>query len=121
VSGKDALITLFSSFAVAGFLKYLEFGPLAGSQSLLAQIVVPFGNQGLITWAFAMIICSVSAAITAPPSPEQVGEGLVFSIKDKKILSAGLGTKWYNSVLLWWGLAFALMIAIILTFSVFVK
>ena len=121
VSGKDALITLFSSFAMAGFLKYLEFGPLAESQSLLAQIVVPFGNQGLITWAFAMIVCIISALITAPAAPEQVGEGLVFNIKDKRILTEGLGTKWYNSVLLWWGIAFAMMIAIILTFSVFVK
>ena len=80
VSGKDALITLFSSFAVAGFLKYLEFGPLAGSESLAAQIVIPFGNQGLITWAFAMIVCAVSASITAPAKADQVGEGLVFSI-----------------------------------------
>ncbi len=121
VSGKDALITLFVSFVAAGVLKYLEFGPLAESQSLLAQIVVPFGNQGLITWAVAMIVCMVSASITAPPHESQVGEGLVFNIKDKRILTEGLGTKWYNSVLLWWGLAFALMIAIIIVFSVFVK
>ena len=121
VSGKDALITLFSSFAVAGFLKYLEFGPLEGSESLLAQIVIPFGNQGLITWAFAMIVCAVSAAITAPAAAEQVGVGLVFNISDKSILTKGLGTRWYNSVVLWWAIAFAIMIAIILTFSVFVK
>jgi len=121
VSGKDAIITLIASFALSIFLKYLEFGPLADSQSTMAGIIKPFGNQGLITWIFAMVVCTISAFITAPPKAEQVGEGLVFSIADKKVLWSGLGDKWYNSVTLWWGIAFGGMILIVLYFSVFIK
>jgi len=120
VNGKDALITLAASFALSIFLKYLEFGPLADSQSELAGIIKPFGNQGLITWIFAMMVCSVSAWITAPPKEEQVGEGLVFSIADKKLLWSGLGDKWYKSVTLWWSIAFGAMVLIVLYFSVFI-
>jgi SSS family solute:Na+ symporter len=50
-----------------------------------------------------------------------VSEGLILSFKDKKALKAGLGTRWYNSVLLWWSLAFAGMLVLVLIFSVFVK
>jgi len=121
VNGKDALITVIAAFAMVAFLKYLEFGLLRDSTSDFAKFIKPFGNQGLVTWAFAMLVCTVSALITPPAKPEQVGEGLIFSFKDKKAISAGLGTAWYNSVLLWWGLAFGGMLVIVLIFSVFVK
>jgi len=45
---------------------------------------------------------------------------LVFSIQDKTVLRSGLGDKWYNSVALWWGIAFGIMILIVLYFSVFI-
>jgi SSS family solute:Na+ symporter len=121
VNGKDALITIFAAFAMVAFLKYLEFGLLANSTSDFAKFIKPFGNQGLVTWLFAMMVCTISALITPPAKPEQVGEGLIFSFKDKKAITAGLGTAWYNSVLLWWGLAFGGMIAMVIIFSVFVK
>jgi solute:Na+ symporter, SSS family len=118
VSGKDALLTLAASFCLSLFLKYLEFGSLANSESEIAGIIKPFGNQGLITWIFAMVVCSISAIFTPNPLSEQVGEGLVFNIDDKTVLKAGLGTKWYNSVTFWWALAFGIMLAIIFYFSV---
>jgi solute:Na+ symporter, SSS family len=121
VSGKDAIISVIAAFSMSIFLKYLEFGPLVNSTTDLAKFVRPFGNQALITWAFTMMVCCISAMVTAPPKPEQVGEGLVFSFKDKKALWAGLGTRWYNSVILWWSLAFGGMVALVVIFSVFVK
>lgn len=121
VNGTDALITVLAAFAMAGFLKYLEFGLLAESTTPFAQFIKPFGNQALTTWAFAMVVCAVSALVTPPATPEQTGEGLIFSFKDRKALTAGLGTRWYDSVLFWWSVAFAGMIAVVLFFSVFVR
>ncbi len=121
VSGKDALITVIATFALCGFLKYLEFGPLAESTSDFAKFVKPFGNQGLIAWAFAMVLCSVLAVVTPPAREDQVGEGLIFSFKDRKVLREGLGTTWYNSVVLWWGVSFAGMVILVVIFSVFVR
>jgi len=120
VNGTDAVVSVIAAFSMAGFLKYLEFGPLAQSTSAFAKFVRPFGNQALVTWAFTMIVCSVSALLTPPAKPEQVGEGLVFSFKDRRALAIGLGTRWYNSVPLWWGLAFGGMVLLVLIFSVFV-
>ena len=50
-----------------------------------------------------------------------MGEGLIFSFKDKKALTAGLGAHWYNSVVLWWSVAFGGMLVLVVIFSVFVK
>ena len=116
VSGKDALITVAISFLIAALLKYLEFGPLADSQSYLAGLIKPFANQGLITWIFAMIVCSISAAITPPPAKEKVSEDLTFSLKNKH-LGGGLG-QGLGSVKLWWGISFALMILLVIIFSI---
>lgn len=121
VNGNDAFITVLAAFAMAGFLKYLEFGLLAESTTPFAQFIKPFGNQALTTWAFAMLVCTVLGFLTPPAKPEQVGEGLIFSLSDRTSLSAGLGTRWYNSVLLWWAIAFGGMIVIVLVFSVFVR
>ncbi|MCG8699499.1 MAG: sodium/solute symporter [Bacteroidales bacterium] len=118
VNGKDAFITIIASFALSFFLKYLEFGPLAESTSALAGIVKPFAMQALITWIFAMIVCTISAAITPEPDAKQVGDGLVLNFKKLSAIKGGLGTKWYNSVTFWWGLAFAMMFGFIIIFGV---
>ena len=118
VSGKDAFITIIASFALSFFLKYLEFGPLEDSTSALAGIVKPFAMQALITWVFAMIVCTISSLVTAPPDASQVTDGLTLNWKSLSSVKGGLGTKWYNSVTLWWGLAFAMMIGFIIIFGV---
>lgn len=118
VNGKDALITVIASFAMAGFLKYLEFGPLANSTSDFANMIKPFANQGLITWLFAMLVCTISALITPPALPAQTGDGLIFTIKSNA-LTEGLGDTWYKSVVFWWAVCFILLVIIVLTFSIF--
>jgi len=117
VGGRDALITVISSFALAALLKYLEFGPLADSNSAFAGFVKPFGNQGLIVWTFAMIVCTISALITAPPKAEQVSDDLTFNWGTKD-LGGGLGDKWYKGVTFWWSVCFLLMIVFIIIFGV---
>lgn len=119
VSGKDALITVFISFGVSIILKILEFGPFLDNSPELAGLLKPFANQGLITWIIAMIVCTISAFITPRPSSEHVTEDMMFRIKSQ-YLTAGLGDKWYTSVLFWWGICFAMMITLILIFSVFI-
>ncbi|WP_445725695.1 SLC5 family protein [Flavobacterium sp.] len=116
VNGKDAIVTIIGGFAMAGLLKYLEFGPLQNSTSQLANFIKPFANQGLITWVFSMLICIGSALITKSPSGYQVSDDLVFNINGDA-LKEGLGTKWYNSIFLWWLLCVLMLVGIIVTFS----
>ena len=119
VNGNDAFITVVSSFVLASFLKYLEFGPLADSSSTLANIVKPFAMQGLITWAFAMIVCTISALLTPYPPAEQVSDGLTMNWK-KLNIGGGLGDRWYNSVTFWWALSFIGMLFFVILFSVII-
>jgi solute:Na+ symporter, SSS family len=141
VSGKDAFIAVVASFSLALLLKYLELGVLSdnptlgitvmikdiltnwmGPEGLLrfAGIVKPFAMQGLIVWVFAMTVCIVSAYRTPRPDPKQVTDGLTINWKKLNIWGE-LGTRWYNSVTLWWGIAFGLMILLVLIFSVFIR
>ena len=117
VGGKDALVTIIGGFAMAGLLKYLEFGPLQDSTSTLANIIKPFANQGLITWVVSMVLCIGSTLITKKPKGYQVSDDLVFNINGEA-LKEGLGTKWYNSIFLWWLLCVLMLLGIIVTFSV---
>lgn len=116
VNGKDALITVLFSFALSILLKYLEFGPLAHEDTPFANFIKPFANQGVITWAFAMLVCTISTFLTPPPPPENVNEDLTFDWKNKN-LSGGLGSG-LTSVTLWWGISFVLMVMLIILFSI---
>ncbi len=119
VSGKDAFLAVILSFIFAGVLKYLELGALADSSTPFANFIKPYANQGLMVWAFAMIVTSVSALITAPPAPEQVTDDLTFSMK-KLRTSDGEKVSWIKSVSFWWAVSFILMLVLMLIFSVFV-
>jgi len=119
VSGRDVFVAVISSFIVYAAIKFMVFGPLAESTSPLANFIKPYGNQGLTVWVFAMITTSISALITPRPDPECVTDNLTFNWK-KMNIGGGLGTKWYNSVLFWWAICFALMITFMIVFSVLV-
>lgn len=78
--------------------------------------IEPYGIQGAVTWSFCMIICIVFSLATKPPPEDRVTDLLVFNWEKLNIFS-DLGTKWYNSVVLWWGLFALLVIMLIVTFS----
>lgn len=118
VNGRDALTAIIVSFALGALLKYLEYGPLAESQTAFAQFVKPFANQGLMVWAVAVLTAVVSACFTSSPAGEQVGEGLVFSFSNLSTLKEGLGRRWYSGVFFWWALSFVLMVVLIVYFSI---
>lgn len=120
VNGTDALVTIFVSFLVAGFLKYLEFGPLADSTNEIANMVKPFANQALITWIIAMVTCTIMAFLTPAAKPEQTTPGLIFSFSGSAF-KEGLGNVWYKSVGFWWSLCVLFLIIIVILFSVVLK
>ncbi|WP_321996652.1 sodium:solute symporter family transporter [Draconibacterium orientale] len=120
INGKDALLAIVGGFILAAILKYLELGPLAEVNTPFANFIKPFANQGLIVWGFSMLVAAVSGLITPPPPSENVGDGLAFNFRKMSTLKGGLGDKWYNSVALWWGICFVLMIVFVLVFSLYV-
>ncbi len=118
VNGFDALVTVVASFAMAGLLKFLEFGPLADVNTPFANMIKPFANQGLITWLFAMIVCTTSTLLTPKPLAQQVTADLTFNINGAA-LRKGLGDRWYNSIFFWWSLSILLLVIFVLIFSMF--
>jgi len=76
----------------------------------------PFGMQSIFNWGFCVIVCTIVSLLTQRPGPEQVTDQLTFNWKKLNIFNE-LGTRWYNSVILWWGLFAAIVIALMLTFS----
>ncbi|WP_168566687.1 SLC5 family protein [Crateriforma spongiae] len=121
VSGTDALIASICTFLFALMLKVLEFkDSLLGWAHLpdwvaLPSWMIPFANQGMICWAFCMILCATLALVT--PNPDSIDDDLTFRWKNLK-LSGGLGDHWYSSVTLWWAVCVVLMIGLVLTFSI---
>lgn len=76
----------------------------------------PFGMQSIVNWGFCVIVCTIVSLSTQRPRPEQVTDQLTFNWKKLNIFNE-LGTRWYNSVILWWGLFAAIVISLMLTFS----
>ncbi|HBG27972.1 MAG TPA: Na+/glucose cotransporter [Phycisphaerales bacterium] len=116
INSKGATAAVFSGFAFGILLKvYLALCPnLLGAA--IYDLVVPFGNQALLSWLFSVIVCLTVSLVTAPPKPEQVSDNLTLNWKKMNIFGE-LGDKWYKSVILWWSLFAACIAALILTFS----
>ena len=110
VSGKDALIATYVSLTFALILKVMEFN------DALPLWLMPFVMQGLTVWAVCMVVLVVSTLLTAPPPAEQVSDDLTFNWK-KMDFGSGLGTRWWNSVTLWWALTLAGMFFFVALFS----
>ena len=94
---------------------YLVLWPNLFGPAVL-HFVQPFSNQSLLHWVFCVIICVIVSLATAPPEPEQVGDKLTINWYKLNIFG-GLGDKWYQSVILWWGLFVACIVALVIIFS----
>ncbi|MGA2914692.1 MAG: sodium/solute symporter [Sedimentisphaerales bacterium] len=116
INAKGACAAVFSGFAFAILIKvYLAIWPgLFGETAY--NIVNSFNNQSFITWLFSFIVCIVVSLLTAPPRPEQVDNNLTVNWKKMNIFNE-LGDKWYQSVILWWGIFAACIIGLVITFS----
>jgi len=72
----------------------------------------PYAMQAIINWGFCMVVCVTVSLFTSKPGPEQVTDQLTFNWTKLNILK-DLGTRWYNSVVLWW-LIFACIISFLM-------
>lgn len=116
INAKGATVAVFVGFAFGILMKmYLTLWPDLFGPNVL-HLVQPFSNQSLLHWAFCVIVCSVVSLATPPPNPEQVNDQLTINWKKLNIFD-GLGDKWYQSVILWWGLFAACILVLIIVFS----
>ena len=60
-----------------------------------------------------------ASLLTSSPQPDQLTDQLTFNWRKMNIL-AGLGDRWYTSVLTWWGLFIITILALFVLFSGFV-
>jgi SSS family solute:Na+ symporter len=78
--------------------------------------IEPYRMQSIIVWATSVVLCVVVSLLTEKPSPEKVTDELTINWKKLNIFSQ-LGSKWYTSVILWWGLFAAVIFGLMLIFS----
>jgi len=111
INGTGATAAAVLGFAMAIAIKVFIY--LAPGR---APWIEPFMNQAAINWAFSVVVCVVVSLLTAPPAPERVTDELTFNWR-KLNIGSQLGTRWYNHVVLWWGLFFIMITGLIVLFS----
>lgn len=116
INAKGATAAVICGFGFGILIKiYLFWFPHLFGTAVF-DIMNSFNNQAFFTWLFSVIICVLVSLMTSPPQPQQVQDDLAMNWKKMNIFS-NLGDKWYTSVILWWGLFAACIIALIITFS----
>ncbi len=121
INNTGAVVAVFAGFSLGVLMKaYVAFAGLYAASalhpqrwyehfanSLFAYLPSPpgwlfsFGNQALITWTFCAVLCVVISLLT--PAQKNLDSSVVCDW-NKMQLGHGLGTRWYNHVLFWWGL-----------------
>ena len=76
----------------------------------------PYAMQGIANWAFCVIVCITVSLLTPTPRPEQVTDQLTVNWRRLNIFS-DLGERWYTSVITWWALFVAVILALFILFS----
>ncbi len=109
-SARGALVGVLSGFAFAIVLKLLiHYVPD------IPAWIKPYSIQAILTWAFSTIVTVIVSLYTKQPTPEQVTDTLVFSLKKLNIFYDD-NSKWYSSVWLWWSIFAAIIIWLISLF-----
>jgi len=81
--------------------------------------IEPYAIQGIVNWAFCVVLCTVVSLMTPRPRPEQVSDQLTINWRRLNIFE-DLGSRWYTSVITWWLLFVAAIVALLVLFSGFV-
>jgi len=111
INGQGATVAVILGFVLGILLKvYVQYVP--SHPAWLA----PFQMQAALNWTFCMLVCTGVSLLTARPDPSQVTDELTINWRKLNIFQQ-LGTHWYTSVYLWWGLFTAIITALILVFS----
>jgi len=101
---------------LSGFVFYLALKAFVFFVPSHPAWMEPYGMQAAISWAFCVIVCLAVSLATLPPPPDRVTDQLVLNWRKLNILD-GLGDRWYASVVMWWGLFAATVIALVIVFS----
>jgi SSS family solute:Na+ symporter len=78
--------------------------------------IEPYAIQGILNWAFCVVLCTVVSLLTPPPRPEQVSDQLTINWRRLNIFE-DLGNRWYTSVVFWWALFVLMVLALVVVFS----
>ena len=111
INAAGATNAVFGGFALGVAMKlYVQYVPDHPAW------IEPFGNQAAINWTACVLICVVASLLTKPPPAEKVTNQLIFNWRHLNILE-GLGSRWYTSVVTWWGLFVLIVLILIFLFS----
>lgn len=111
INGRGATAGVIVGFAMGLLMKVLVQA-VPGHPKWLE----PFMTQAILNWALCVVVCVVVSLLTAPPEPGQVNDDLTINWR-RLNLFAELGTRWYNSVVLWWLLFCGIVLGLMLWFS----
>jgi SSS family solute:Na+ symporter len=110
INGPGAIAAVFTGFVFGIAMKiFVQFFPHPAW-------LEPYAIQGIVNWAFCILLCTVVSLLTARPRPEQVSDELTINWRKLNIFG-GLGDQWYTSVVTWWALFVAAVLSMVLTFS----
>jgi len=104
------------SAVVFGFLFGIALKVYVQTTESHPSWIEPYANQSCITWALCVAVCVAASLATPPPRPEQVGDTVTINWRKLNIFD-DLGTRWYTSVITWWGLFVAAIAALLVYFS----
>lgn len=111
INGQGATVAVFLGFIFGIAMKlYVQYCP---NHYLWVE---PYGMQSMINWIFCVVVCTAVSFMTAAPKPEQVSDSLTINWKKLNIFN-DLGDKWYQNVVLWWGLFALIILSIIILLS----
>jgi SSS family solute:Na+ symporter len=109
-NGAGAIASILAGFAAAIALK------VTGAVWHMPSWFYPFGNQAPVCLAVSVIACVLGTLAHPAPTPGTEENPVTFWNSGDTMV-AGLGDRWYNSVVLWAGLSLLLTLAAMLLFS----
>lgn len=111
INAPGATIAVFFGFALGIAMKlYVQYVPAHPGW------IEPFGNQAAINWTACVLICVAASLLTGRPPADKVTDQLIFNWRRLNILE-GLGSRWYTSVVTWWGLFVLVVLVLIILCS----
>jgi SSS family solute:Na+ symporter len=78
--------------------------------------LAPYANQAAVNWGFCALVCVAVSLMTPRPRPEQVTDEVTVNWRRLNLFD-NLGSRWYTSVVTWWGLFVVVIAALLLIFS----
>ena len=109
-NGAGAICSIVAGFAAAITIKAV------GYAFAMPGWYYPFGNQAPICLLVSVLACVAGTLLHPAPTPGTEATPVTFwNCGDT--LTAGLGDRWYKSVVLWAGLSLALTLLAMLIFS----